>query len=283
MYPARSPRDSEKCHGAGAVGLSIFYRRPTLPEWLWLVGSIILAILLWLPMVFVQYIIWTKSVDTGPDQTTVLLTSDIAIVGATGFIGRHVCGLLDRSASRVVAVSRNPDLNFLATYAPSVEAMRLEHFLSAEEFRRRARLRRVIYLAHSQIDYFATRNAADDVIANLGAAALLLDSVLDANRDVEIIYVSSGGQIYGQTEMTTIAESIRPTPNSPYGLAKLLIEEYISYLGRRIRRVGDNSETRQSSRTLAARHSAPGLGSCCGPRRCRLEAAHHLRQWQQPP
>ena len=144
-----------------------------------------------------------------------LLTSDIAIVGATGFIGRHVCGSLDRSASRVVAVSRNPDLSFLATYAPSVEAMRLEHFLSAEEFRRRARLRRVIYLAHSQIDYFATRNAADDVIANLGAAALLLDSVLDANRDVEIIYVSSGGQIYGQTEMTTIAESIRPTRIPP--------------------------------------------------------------------
>ena len=49
----------------------------------------------------VEYIIWTKSADTGPDQTTVLLASDIAIVGATGFIGRHVCGLLDRSASRV--------------------------------------------------------------------------------------------------------------------------------------------------------------------------------------
>jgi len=92
-----------------------------------------------------------------------------------------------------------------------------------------AKYSRVVYLAHET----RTAPAADRLPANfLGNIELLL-MVLEETQESgaeDFIFLSSGGAVYGEPESLPIGEDHQMRPRSPYGIAKLTMEKYLTML-----------------------------------------------------
>ncbi|MBS1189595.1 MAG: nucleoside-diphosphate sugar epimerase [Rhodocyclaceae bacterium] len=72
-------------------------------------------------------------------------------------------------------------------------------------------------------------SAAYDVMSNLLPTIRLVDSCL--RQDVRnIVYLSSGGTVYGQAQYLPIDEDHPRNPLSLYGLSKLTIENYLHFI-----------------------------------------------------
>jgi UDP-glucose 4-epimerase len=65
-----------------------------------------------------------------------------------------------------------------------------------------------------------------DVITNVGYTAKWLERLSDAPTLRKIIYVSSGGTVYGMPEETPITEAHHTNPLNSYGITKLAVEKY---------------------------------------------------------
>src|SRR5690606_41731736 len=57
----------------------------------------------------------------------------------------------------------------------------------------------------------------------------LLDAAETSGSVKKIIFASTGGAIYGDAEQVPTSESYLPQPLSPYGIAKLSSEHYLSF------------------------------------------------------
>jgi UDP-glucose 4-epimerase len=84
----------------------------------------------------------------------------------------------------------------------------------------------VIFLAYNSVPKTSFEDPLRDIQENLPLAISLLSVV----RDVPVkrlLYVSSGGTVYGPTEADVPIAEDRPTnPISPYGITKLAVEKY---------------------------------------------------------
>ncbi len=82
----------------------------------------------------------------------------------------------------------------------------------------------VVYLAHSSVPYSSMQNVYKDAEQNILTAIGLFE--LFAKRRIRVIYISSGGSVYGNHPGIMTEESL-PSPISAYGLSKYTIENYL--------------------------------------------------------
>jgi UDP-glucose 4-epimerase len=143
----------------------------------------------------------------------------VSVIGATSPLGVHLVPKLVSDGYPVAASFRSFDL--LPTGwndDPSIKPVKLDlreeggsDVFSAEI---------VIWLAHLD----AGRDNAREVEANLNAVENFLAHV-DASRTRRIVFVSSGGSVYGPQEVVPIKEDQERRPLSSYGKAKMAIED----------------------------------------------------------
>lgn len=153
------------------------------------------------------------------------------ILGGTGFIGKHLCTALSARGRRAVAVSRTPDFGFLDTCAPGVTGVELPRMLNdAEEYFRAANT--LVYLASTSVPATYANQPWNELTTNVQPAFEMFDRALAVNPDLRVVFVSSGGVIYGAGHTAPIPESAPLAPISAYGYGKLAIEEAIRFLGR---------------------------------------------------
>ncbi|WP_046114691.1 NAD-dependent epimerase/dehydratase family protein [Aquincola tertiaricarbonis] len=147
----------------------------------------------------------------------------IVLLGGTGFIGRHLASYCQPGAD-IVIVSRHAPMN--VDRLPGVRYVQGDS--ASQDFLRQV-IRaddHVVYLAYNSVPKTSFDDPLRDIQENLPLAISLL-SVL---RDVPVkrlLYVSSGGTVYGPTEEAApIAEDHPTHPISPYGITKLAVEKY---------------------------------------------------------
>lgn len=87
----------------------------------------------------------------------------------------------------------------------------------------------VYHLAWSSIHETATRHPVADIEANLLPTVQLLDACREAGVR-RVVYVSSGGTVYGTPCAGTIAEDHPTQPINAYGVTKLTVEKYLGGL-----------------------------------------------------
>ncbi len=152
----------------------------------------------------------------------------VLVTGGAGFIGSHVVERLLREGRRVAILDDlstgrrefiHPEAQFTEGEIGSEACDRL-----FDEFRPDS----VIHLA-AQID---VRKSVRDPLADartniLGSLRVLENAVRLGCR--RVVFASTGGAIYGDTENrpTPVGEECRPV--SPYGITKLSIEKYLHY------------------------------------------------------
>jgi len=84
----------------------------------------------------------------------------------------------------------------------------------------------LIDLAYATVPKTSFDDPVNDVLSNLPAGVGLAQEASNANLK-KIIFVSSGGTVYGVPQALPIREDHPTNPISPYGITKLTLEKYI--------------------------------------------------------
>lgn len=151
------------------------------------------------------------------------------IFGGSGFIGSHLAEELVRRKYevKIFGTFQNGTGN-LTNFIDNVELIKGD-FLNPRDVS--SALKDVDVLFH----YISTTNPATiarnpvfDIETNVIGSVKLFQAALE-NDVKRIVYPSSGGTIYGETNGEPITESSAKNPIDPYAISKLTTERYLEY------------------------------------------------------
>jgi UDP-glucose 4-epimerase len=142
------------------------------------------------------------------------------LIGGTGFIGKYLSTLLLSKGIKVKVIGRtkeiseNPEINYC--YINTISEIPTRYFDDVDF---------VVHLAYLGTPKSSFVNPVLDINENLLFSVELLEKLFSTQLK-KMIFISSGGTVYGQQLTDNIAEDHRTFPISPYGITKLCIEKY---------------------------------------------------------
>lgn len=170
-------------------------------------------------------------IDVHPDGNgtpTERFPRTVLVTGGAGFIGSHVAeGHLARGDQVWIvddlSTGRPENIPSGATFVQmSIEDPALHDLFREVHFD-------LVNHHAAQID---VRSSVDDPVGDARVNVLGLLNVLEAARGIgtrRVVYVSSGGVVYGEPEAIPTPETSPKLPLSPYGVSKLAGEHYLHY------------------------------------------------------
>ncbi len=146
----------------------------------------------------------------------------ICIVGGDGFIGQWVVNELLLRGHSAVVIGRSDEPKFVME--------NVEYVSSNYEYQIKIRpvLERVdglIHLASSTIPSTSVTDPSLDFTTNVLPSLTLFQEAAEVELS-KLLFVSSGGTVYGDVEVLPIHENSATNPISSYGISKLAIERY---------------------------------------------------------
>jgi UDP-glucose 4-epimerase len=158
------------------------------------------------------------------------------VTGGAGFIGSNLVDALLARGDEVAVIDdfssgKEANLEAAMTAGASVhradirDAARMAEIFAAE------RPDAVFHLA-AQIDVrVSVDDPALDARTNVEATVTLLRCALEAGAR-RFVFASTGGAIYGETDVVPTPETVAPAPMAPYGTSKLCAEQYLGLFQR---------------------------------------------------
>ncbi|GAB6270315.1 MAG: NAD-dependent epimerase/dehydratase family protein [Smithella sp.] len=144
------------------------------------------------------------------------------VIGGAGFIGTHL-------VSKLLATGRNVTVLDKRTDAPPELPKGAEYvggdFGQCELIRKLlCSHEEAIHLAYTSVPKTSFENPFSDLLENLPPTVQLFAEVAASGR--KLVFVSSGGTVYGEASRLPIREDHPTKPISPYGVTKLTLESY---------------------------------------------------------
>jgi UDP-glucose 4-epimerase len=158
------------------------------------------------------------------------MSSRVAVLGGLGFVGSHLCHALISRGNDVTIFDRLYSSRDLVSDIESrvriIEAdmARTDAVLAAI-----ADCGTVFHLIHTTVPASSMADPGYDIETNVAATARWLTG-LESTAVRKIVYVSSGGTVYGVPRRIPMDESHPTDPRCSYGATKLLIEKYLAML-----------------------------------------------------
>jgi UDP-glucose 4-epimerase len=131
------------------------------------------------------------------------------VLGGAGFIGSHLVDGLKAAGHQVRVFDRPHEF---------LDPADLERSLPGAEL--------VFHLISTTVPKNSNDNPALDIESNIAGTARLLE-LLRKHKPRRLVFISSGGTVYGVPRATPIRESHPTDPISSYGIHKLAIEKYL--------------------------------------------------------
>ncbi|MDZ7700345.1 MAG: NAD-dependent epimerase/dehydratase family protein [Deltaproteobacteria bacterium] len=152
----------------------------------------------------------------------------IMVTGGAGFIGSHVVdGLIDAGHDVLVVdnlyTGKRTNVNLRARF--------YEMDIRSPETRDVIESERPDVINHHAAQMSVPASVSDprfDADVNIKGLLNLLEAAVHADVG-KIIFISSGGAIYGETSEYPTSERCQPTPLSPYAITKYTAEHYLAY------------------------------------------------------
>lgn len=154
----------------------------------------------------------------------------ILVTGGAGFIGSHIVDRYVELGHNVIIVDNlstgnkefiNPKARF---YKLDITSPRLKDVFIKEK-------PDIVNHHAAQIDIRkSVEEPVFDAKVNILGSLNVIKNCLDFGVK-KIIFASSGGAVYGEPEYLPVPETHKTQPISPYGIAKLAIENYLCVMG----------------------------------------------------
>jgi UDP-glucose 4-epimerase len=149
------------------------------------------------------------------------------VLGGAGFIGSHLAAALAENGHRVRIFDR-PHVDRLALFPPQkgfdvftgdfLNPRALAPALEGAEL--------VFHLVSTTLPKNSNDNPAYDVESNV-VGTLRLIELCRSHGVRKLVFVSSGGTVYGVPRSTPVSEEHPTAPISSYGIHKLMVEKYL--------------------------------------------------------
>lgn len=145
------------------------------------------------------------------------------VIGGSGFIGSYVVRVLIETGRRVVVIGRNVN----PTHSLPAEIKYITGDFGDKYFLNGIfpNVDEIIDLAYASVPKTSYDNPVQDIFDNLPSAVNMFEVASRFNVS-KVVFVSSGGVIYGHTKADKIFETHPTNPISPYGITKLAVEKY---------------------------------------------------------
>jgi UDP-glucose 4-epimerase len=151
----------------------------------------------------------------------------VVVFGGGGFIGSHLCeALLERGYRVVIFEKLNFSRRNISSFISSVEVIEgdfsnevdLKNALDGADY--------VFHLVSSTLPANSNENPIYDVETNVIPTLRLLNEAVSA-KIKKLVFISSGGTIYGIPDIVPIKEVFSGYPICSYGIVKKMIEHYL--------------------------------------------------------
>jgi UDP-glucose 4-epimerase len=158
-------------------------------------------------------------------------TKYILVLGGTGFLGMNVINHYQENLKK----SEEDGVVFIVVGKTQVAQMGVNCIQVQIDYRNELELRNlmqvypideVFHFVSTSVPATSNTNIKVDVQSNLLSTLTLLELMREFNIK-KIIYLSSGGTVYGEHHEVEYQEDYLSTPNNSYGVLKLTIENYI--------------------------------------------------------
>lgn len=155
--------------------------------------------------------------------------ANILVTGGSGFIGSHIVEELLRLGHQITVLTTSSTIHDnILPFAHQIKIIRgdfgnqklMERALTGIDF--------LAHLAWSSVPQDASDNPAHDAQTNIIGGIHLLEAAVTAGIK-KIIFVSTGGALYGVPEYTPIKETHPLRPISAYGISKMAMERYVHF------------------------------------------------------
>jgi len=152
------------------------------------------------------------------------------VIGGCGFIGSHIVDSLSAQGARIRVLDRQPE-RFRAKlsgveylFGSFLERMTLAEALSGVDI--------VFHAVSTTFPGTADLDPASDVSENLCGTLGLLELMREMGIS-RIVYLSSGGTVYGIPDICPVPEHHPLRPIGSYGIVKAAVEQYLRVYERR--------------------------------------------------
>ncbi|PYE29844.1 UDP-glucose 4-epimerase [Rhizobium sp. PP-WC-1G-195] len=142
------------------------------------------------------------------------------VTGSSGFLGRKLCAQLMEDGHIVISATRHREAG---SDIPWIEYDLKDGATAANILE--AKPDGVFHLAWSTTPGSAERDPSADISTNLVGSSKLF-SLLATQGKTKVVFASSGGAVYGESERELIDEDHPLNPISVYGLTKVATEMY---------------------------------------------------------
>lgn len=146
------------------------------------------------------------------------------VLGGNGFIGSHLVDQLLESGSRVRVFDRGPES--FRSPLPSVDYFTGDFNDVAKLAEALINVDVVYHLISTTVPSTSNMDPVADITGNLINTVKLLD-LMRLQSVPRIVYLSSGGTVYGLPKLSPIPETHPLQPISSYGVIKVAIENYL--------------------------------------------------------
>ena len=148
----------------------------------------------------------------------------VLIIGGCGFIGSHVLDKALAEGLQVRVFDRRPE-----PFRPALAGV--DYVLgdltdTSQLYEALSGVDAVIHLASTSVPSTSNLDPVSDITGNLIGAVRLLD-IMRAAGLRKMVFLSSGGTVYGIPQFNPVAESHPLRPICSYGIVKVAIENYI--------------------------------------------------------
>lgn len=150
----------------------------------------------------------------------------VVLFGGAGFIGAGIAGRLAQAHQVVVADQSHRLARSKAHFDPAlIERVSLDGDPYDFDFLDRADT--LIHLDWASIPATSMSNYIADLEANVVSSLRLFEAAA-ARAVAKIVFVSSGGTVYGRSDRDRNREDDPTNPRSSYGIGKLTVEKYLA-------------------------------------------------------
>jgi UDP-glucose 4-epimerase len=147
----------------------------------------------------------------------------ICCIGANGFIGRHLCRALQGiEGARVFALARRFDASFTAA-CPAVEHRTVDFRDTDAVLALVGSAEAVVDLVASETPRSFPRIDSQRLFEAVGPHLDLYEAL--SARGTRVVFISSGGTVYGDVDSRSVSEDAPPRPTSGYSFGKFVTEE----------------------------------------------------------